>query len=108
VTDLKRAEQIRIDFVANVSHELRTPLTAIKGYTDTMIHDLREGRSVEKEFVDVIARNTDRLMNLINDLLDLSSIESTDVVHKANLNTSEITDRVVNQIRGAIDVKKQN
>ncbi|MGZ3700066.1 MAG: histidine kinase dimerization/phospho-acceptor domain-containing protein, partial [Bdellovibrionota bacterium] len=71
VTELKRAEQIRIDFVANVSHELRTPLTAIKGYADTLISDLTEARPVAREFLEVIVRNTDRLMSLIHDLLDL-------------------------------------
>src|SRR5262249_39137085 len=73
LTELKQAEQIRIDFVANVSHELRTPLTVIKGYTDTLGEDLQKGRpeSVPK-FVEAIGRNVQRLLELINDLLDLS------------------------------------
>jgi len=108
VTDLKRAEQIRIDFVANVSHELRTPLTAIKGYTDTLIQDLERGTPPERGFFEVIARNTDRLMSLINDLLDLSSLESTDVLHKTDLSTSELTMRILKQIQTSIDAKKQN
>lgn len=105
VTDLKRAEQIRIDFVANVSHELRTPLTAIKGYTETLVEDLRAGRPAEREFVEVIAKNTDRLMSLINDLLDLSTIESTDVLQKADLVTQEVTARVLGQLQGVIESK---
>lgn len=107
VTDLKRAEQIRIDFVANVSHELRTPLTAIKGYADTLKLDMDQGRALDPEFLQVIVRNTDRLMNLINDLLDLSSLESTDVLQKARLSTQEVTSRVIQQLHGAYQAKRQ-
>ncbi len=107
VTDLKRAEQIRIDFVANVSHELRTPLTAIKGYTDTLIQDFEQGKSPEREFFEVISRNADRLMVLISDLLDLSSLESTDVIHKIELSTEDVTERILKQMQGVLDAKKQ-
>ena len=105
VTELKRAEQIRIDFVANVSHELRTPLTSIKGYADTLIQDVREGKPIEPHFLEVISRNTDRLMSLITDLLDLSSIESTGMLNKSQLSTDEITARVIKQIHGTISAK---
>jgi two-component system phosphate regulon sensor histidine kinase PhoR len=107
VTDLKGAEQIRIDFVANVSHELRTPLTSIKGYTDTLLIDVADGKPVTKDFLDIIARNVDRLMTLIRDLLDLSSLESTDVLHKAPINTAEATSRIVRQLHGGMLAKKQ-
>jgi two-component system phosphate regulon sensor histidine kinase PhoR len=107
VTELKSAEQIRIDFVANVSHELRTPLTSIKGYTDTILLDVQDGRPVAKEFLDIIARNVERLMNLIRDLLDLSALESTDVLHKSAISTAEITARVIGQLQGAFAAKGQ-
>lgn len=107
VTDLKRAEQIRIDFVANVSHELRTPLTAIKGYADTLVLDIQQGRVPEKNFVDVITRNTDRLMSLINDLLDLSSLESSENFQKTPVDTREFTQRVLRQMEGQISSKQQ-
>ncbi len=108
VTDLKRAEQIRIDFVANVSHELRTPLTAIKGYADTLLLDCKQGGPVVPEFLEVIARNTDRLMNLINDLLDLSSLESKDVLQKTQMNTEEVTSRILRQMNGAFESKRHS
>jgi two-component system phosphate regulon sensor histidine kinase PhoR len=98
VTELKRAENIRIEFVANVSHELRTPLTAIKGYTDTLREDVGHGRyDAAGKFLEVISRNVDRLMSLIGDLLDLSSLESHDgkELQKSTINTREITERVV-------------
>ena len=75
ITELQRLEQVRREFVANVSHELRTPLTAIKGYAET----LRDGGLKEPgraaEFVEVIHRHAGRLAALIEDLLDLSSVE---------------------------------
>jgi len=107
VTDLKSAEQIRIDFVANVSHELRTPLTAIKGYTDTLISDAKASRPVDQEFLDIIARNVERLISLIGDLLDLSSLESSDVLHRSRISTQDITERVIRQLTHVFESKKQ-
>jgi len=103
----KRAEQLRIDFVANVSHELRTPLTSIKGYTDTLMEDLRLGRPVEIEYLDAISRNANRLMSLISDLLDLSSLESTEVLQKTIVATPEISSRAIKSLQTNFDAKKQ-
>ncbi len=73
VTDLKRADRIRRDFVANVSHELRTPLTAIRGYVEAL---LDEGDTAQqKAFLEVIARQTARMERLVRDLLRLARIE---------------------------------
>lgn len=102
VTQLKRAEAIRIEFVANVSHELRTPLTAIKGYADTLRSDISANRfEMVGKFVDVISRNTDRLMQLIEDLLNLSSLESADSMNsqpKSVVETGELTERVLSEL----------
>lgn len=108
VTELKLAEQMRIDFVANVSHELRTPLTAIKGYTDTLISDINTGRAVEVSFLDVISRNVDRLMLLIRDLLDLSTMDSSiDHLIKEKISTEGLTTRMIAQMQGTLDAKNQ-
>jgi two-component system phosphate regulon sensor histidine kinase PhoR len=78
VTDLRRLESLRRDFVANVSHELRTPVTAVRSAAET----LRESAlvdpdpSVPARFVDIIVRNAERLQSLIEDLLELSRLES--------------------------------
>ncbi len=99
VTTLKRAEKIRIDFVANVSHELRTPLTAIRGYADTLTQDVKEQRMESvSDFVAAINRNVGRLMNLINDLLDLSSLESNSVLKKQEIQTREISEHVIQSL----------
>jgi two-component system, OmpR family, phosphate regulon sensor histidine kinase PhoR len=75
VTQLKRLEAMRRDFVANVSHELRTPITDIQGFVET----LRDGALADPEdarrFLDIIARNADRLNAIIEDLLALSRLE---------------------------------
>jgi two-component system phosphate regulon sensor histidine kinase PhoR len=71
ITELKDLERIKRDFVMNVSHELRTPLTAIKGYAETI-----EGIGPENgEYLNVIKRHTERLINIVQDLLTLSELE---------------------------------
>ncbi|HYV86286.1 MAG TPA: ATP-binding protein [Patescibacteria group bacterium] len=75
ITEIKRLERVRSEFVANVSHELRTPLTAIKGYAETLLAGGLDERPRAVEFVEVIARHADRLRDLIEDLLDLASVE---------------------------------
>ncbi len=107
VTELKSAEQMRIDFVANVSHELRTPLTVIKGFADTLIEDFRKQGGPTLDYLLSIARNSDRLMALMNDLLDLSSIESAGSIQKDALNTEDLTQRVMSQLEGQFTEKKQ-
>jgi two-component system phosphate regulon sensor histidine kinase PhoR len=76
VTDLRRLETIRTDFVANVSHELRTPITAISTSAETLLAGALSDPEEATEFVDVIDRHAKRLCQLVDDLLDLSKIES--------------------------------
>jgi two-component system phosphate regulon sensor histidine kinase PhoR len=76
VTELRRLEGMRRDFVANVSHELKTPLTAIKGMIDTMVDDAHMPDDVRARFLDKIKRQADRLASLVSDLLVLARIEA--------------------------------
>lgn len=78
ITDFKRLEKIKADFIANVSHELRTPLTAIKGYSETIEEGAYENTEDLKHFIGIIKRHTDRLINIVSDLLVLSEVESRD------------------------------
>lgn len=104
---LKKTEQLRIEFVANVSHELRTPLTSIKGYAETLLQDLSEGKKADAEFVKIIIRNSDRLLELIQDLLDLSMIESgADEISIQKLDTKEISHHVVRHLERASSAKQ--
>jgi two-component system phosphate regulon sensor histidine kinase PhoR len=71
ITEMKDLEKMKRDFVTNVSHELRTPLTAIKGFAETL-EDVGESN---QHYVDIIKNHTDRLSNIVNDLLLLSELE---------------------------------
>ncbi len=75
VTELRRLERVRTEFVANVSHELRTPLTAIRGYLETLLGGSLEERDNARRFLEIVSRHTERLGRLLDDLTDLSNIE---------------------------------
>ena len=75
VTELRRLERVRTEFVANVSHELRTPLTAIQGYVETLLGGAIDEPADSRRFLEVVHRHTERLGRLLNDLTDLSNIE---------------------------------
>lgn len=100
ITDIKRAEQIRIEFVGNASHELRTPLTSVKGYVDTLKEDVRLGRTDQAgDFLEIISRNVDRLNELVNDLLTLSSLEHNSAeLRLETVNPLAISDQVVKDL----------
>lgn len=73
INDIKKIDQLKKDFIVNVSHELRTPLTSIKGYIETLEDDLDEQ---SLKYIEIIRRNTDRLINIVQDLLSLSELEN--------------------------------
>lgn len=75
ITELKKLEQVRKDFVANVSHELKTPITSIKGFSETLLDGAMEDKNTLEAFLNIILKESDRLQSLIQDLLDLSKIE---------------------------------
>lgn len=75
ITEMKKLEQMRKDFVANVSHELKTPITSIKGFSETLLDGAMNDRDTLEAFLKIILTESDRLENLIKDLLDLSKIE---------------------------------
>jgi two-component system phosphate regulon sensor histidine kinase PhoR len=105
LTELRRLEQVRTEFVANVSHELRTPLTAIQGYLETLLGGALEDRAHARRFLEIVARHTERLGRLLNDLTDLSNIE----LGKVSLRI-EATDlgEVVDSVIGIIRPRAQN
>ncbi len=75
VSELIRLEQIRKDFVANVSHELRTPITSIKGFSETLLDGAYKEEEMALSFLEIINTESNRLQELVNDLLELSKIE---------------------------------
>ena len=87
LTDIKRLENMRRDFVANVSHELKTPVTSIKGFVETLMDEPPDDPAEVEHFLGIINRQTDRLENIISDLLALSRLEEDNRTN--NLEMSE-------------------
>ncbi|MEH6993036.1 ATP-binding protein [Neobacillus drentensis] len=75
ITEIKKLEQMRKDFVANVSHELKTPVTSIKGFSETLMDGAMNNRDTLEAFLSIINKESNRMQSLIQDLLDFSKIE---------------------------------
>jgi two-component system phosphate regulon sensor histidine kinase PhoR len=88
VTDLRRLESLRRDFVANVSHELRTPVAAVRSAAETLRRAIETRPEAAGEFIEIIERNAERLHRLVEDLLDLSRIEAREF--RLNLETVDV------------------
>ena len=82
VTELRRLERVRTEFVANVSHELRTPLTSIRGYLETLLDGALDEPANARRFLDIAHTHAERLSRLVDDLLQLSDIETGKLVLK--------------------------
>jgi len=80
ITQIRRLEIIRRDFVANVSHELKTPITSIKGFVETLRDGAMDDRPQAERFLEIVARHADRLHAIIEDLLSLSRLEQSNQV----------------------------
>ncbi len=107
ITELRKLETVRNDFVANVSHELRTPLTSIVGYLDTLLESDIENPELRNKFLNIIKEETDRLSILIKDLLNLSQIESKSFDLKPE-NFKDVFDKVYNLLKDSAEKKDIN
>ena len=92
ITRLKQLENMRRDFAANVSHELKTPITAIKGFIETLQTGAMDDANAASRFLEIIARNANRLENIIDDLLALSKIEQGEENERIALTPNNIVD----------------
>jgi two-component system phosphate regulon sensor histidine kinase PhoR len=107
ITELRRLEHIRKDFVANVSHELRTPLTSIKGYVEALLDGGKDDPQTSVRFLDIILKQSDRLNLILEDLLQLSKIESGQVQFKQEpLHIGSVVDRTIAMIKPLADKKQ--
>jgi len=108
VTDLRRADQIRRDFVANVSHELRTPLTAIRGYVEALLDD-RPDPEDTRRFLEVIARHSARMERLVSDLLRLARLDARqEALDLAPCDVQQLFNTVVADVAQTIEAKRQH
>ncbi len=107
ITDLRRLEGVRRDFVANVSHELKTPLTSIKGYVETLLEGALHDEKYNTRFLEKIHKHVGHLTDLVQDLLALGEIESeTRKLLLAPVDLSQTVDEVVSRYELEITRKK--
>jgi two-component system, OmpR family, phosphate regulon sensor histidine kinase PhoR len=93
LTEIRRTEKMRKDFVANVSHEFKTPLTSIRGYAETLLSAEPEDPAVKREFLEAIERNASLLQALVDDLLILANLERELPALKERLNLQELLEQ---------------
>ena len=98
---------MKTEFVSMVSHELRTPLTSIQGYAELLLED-KEIVGEERESLTIVRKNADRLLGLINDLLDLSRIEAGRLdLQRTSLDLARLIPEVAGSLRPLIEAKRQ-
>ena len=108
ITEDKKLDNMRKEFVANVSHELRTPLTTIKSYTETLIDGTIDDREIAMEFLDIINSETDRMSFLVRDLLQLSRFDNKQIVlNVSEFNFNEYINDIIKQNRIHSEAKNQ-
>ncbi len=91
ISQIKEMEKLKRDFVSNVSHELRTPLTAIKGFVETLSEEASEE---QLSYLKIIERNTDRLINIVKDLLLLSNLEQIQEIEHDQINIPDLIENL--------------
>jgi two-component system phosphate regulon sensor histidine kinase PhoR len=97
ISELKRVDEIRRDFVANVSHELRTPLSILRGYIETMLDDPKMSRTESARILEIMEQHSQRLGLLANDLLTLAQLESGS--SRLQLNKVDLTEFFAGLVR---------
>lgn len=107
ITELRRADKIRRDFVANVSHELRTPLTAIRGYVEALT-DGEPSTDESQRFLEIIMRHTRRMERLVQDLLRLARLDAgQETLELAPCDLASLIDAVTSDVEPSLDVREQ-
>ena len=103
VTQIEAAEKSRRDFIANVSHELRTPLTSISGYVETLLEFPATNPETNREFLNIILKNSNRMSRLTEDLLALATIESPDYkLKRRGIKASALLEDAIESLAGMV------
>jgi len=107
ITELRKLENVRREFVANVSHELKTPLTSIKGYVETLLEGAIDDPKHNRAFLETIHEHSNSLSRMIDDVLDLSTIEAERVTYRFEpVIVSEVVERIVKALEPMAKMKK--
>lgn len=107
ITDFRRLENIRQDFVANVSHELKTPLSAILGYTQALLDGEYQGLDQMNDFLSRIHRQSERMSRIVSDLLALSSLENGGQLARHPARLGELLERAVENVQQLMAKRQQ-
>jgi two-component system, OmpR family, phosphate regulon sensor histidine kinase PhoR len=108
VTDLRRLDQVRRDFVANVSHELRTPLTAIRGYVEALL-DSQAAPGDARRFLEIVARHTFRMEQLVRDLLRLARLDAgQEAIERATCSVGDLVSGVEHDLQALLASRTQH
>jgi len=103
ITEMRRLETMRSDFVANVSHELKTPLTSIKGFVETLLEGALDDKENNRNFLKIIYDHTERLNNLVEDLLSLSHLESKEIIlNKKSFNLRQQLEEAISTFKAQL------
>ncbi|OEL02146.1 two-component system histidine kinase PnpS [Staphylococcus casei] len=105
ITNLKKLENLRREFVANVSHELKTPITSIKGFAETLLDGAKNDEQTLNDFLNIISKESDRIETLVFDLLDLSHVEQQTEIETAYVSLSEIAETTIHNLSTIADSK---
>jgi two-component system phosphate regulon sensor histidine kinase PhoR len=105
LTEIRRTEKMRKDFIANVSHEFKTPLTSIRGYAETLLDNAAHDAEHTREFLETIQRNSVLLQALVDDLLVLAQLESEPPVEKQTVQMRELIEEQIRLRRPLLDDK---
>ncbi len=107
VTEVRRAEQARRDFMSGVSHEFKTPLTSIQGFTDTLLDGALDDRAVARDFVAKISKHAERLSVLVNDVLTLARLEQGSwEVRPETLDLAALGRAILDEFHAMADAKR--
>ncbi|MBV9605010.1 MAG: response regulator [Solirubrobacterales bacterium] len=108
MSERARLERAKSEFVATASHELRSPLTSIKGFVELLEHSSDGMSDRQREFIEIILKSTDRLVELVNDLLDVARIEADHVeINRRPIDVGEVVHEVVELIAPRVEAKHQ-
>ncbi|MBF7016882.1 two-component system histidine kinase PnpS [Staphylococcus durrellii] len=108
ITNLKKLENLRREFVANVSHELKTPITSIKGFAETLIDGAKDDPQSLNAFLDIILKESERIESLVFDLLDLSHVEQQSEIATTRLNLAHIVQSNIDSLQTIAEKKSIN
>jgi signal transduction histidine kinase/DNA-binding response OmpR family regulator len=109
MSERARLERAKSEFVATASHELRSPLTSIKGFVELLEHSSEGMSDRQREFIEIILKSTDRLVELVNDLLDVARIEADHVeINRRPIDLGEIVHEVVELFTPRVESKHQH